>query len=101
MIEEYRFYIVNDIDKPCKRHVTQQINKEGVLMYLDKELQSLYKLKLNKRSTSLKDFGFDYEIDMESGIVKFVMSNDSIAEYPDGKTRKWQDKTEFECELYK
>jgi len=94
------FYIVNEFDKPCPRHVTQLIG-DSRLDYIHTDLRGWEKkngvMVLSNESTNLKDFGFTVRINQNMAI--FTQTSESIATYCDGTPRRWQDTTNFQLQI--
>lgn len=88
--EEYRFVIVNDIDRPSADHVAQVMPGGDTCRYIHQRLRKWYLLK-TLYSTDLRDFGFDYSIDENNGEVIFYRNRPSVVRYEDGSIRDWQD----------
>lgn len=96
MAKVMNYYIVNEIDRPYKKHVAGEYN--GKLYYLWRGLESSYKeydgMGLD-RATPIEDFGFEVEErDEPCNDVIFVQRKESIARYKcrngEEKIRKWQ-----------
>lgn len=88
---ENTFFILNDVERPYKRLVTQKIGDN--YYYIDKKLRKLYKDLNPKRPTPLELFGF--EIKVKNGKAYFKKIGPSYATYDDGRPRPWQGELEF------
>ncbi len=91
-----KYYIINDIDRPCMRHVT--VKRGDKFYYLSPYLRSSRGMEL-KHPTSLSAFGFEVE-ELPGGIL-FKKIWHSVAIYYDGRSRKWQGETRFVLPYYK
>lgn len=80
-----KYYIVNDIDRPCERLVAVEL--DGKLNYLDRSLRRYDSMGMGK-ATPMEDFGFT--VTEKDSMVTFEMTSHSRATYPDGRIRQWQ-----------
>lgn len=87
-----KFYIVNDVDRPCERLLAYDNNEW--LYYFDEELSERYKHGFSKeRATPVEAFGMKVTETGNHYIFEKICS--SFAKYNDGSTREWQDETFF------
>ncbi len=89
-----KYYIVNEIDKPCERLVMQRV--DGGLYYLDPRTRAANDanfIDCLETATPLEDFGF--QIIESNGLVRFEKINDSVAKYSNGTIRQWQGEIRF------
>ena len=93
------FYIVNDFDCPCIRYLAiRRFPKPELLTYLKRsELNNYGHFPLD-RATSLEDFGFTIT-PQDPDIYHFNLLKPSIAQYPSGNCRYWQDTGHFTLKL--
>lgn len=89
---EPEFFIINDMDKPCERHVVQKIGPHQY-KYLHPDLANWNIMEDSKMTTNMKDFGFSVTI--EGNRVHFRQTGLSCAKYYDGSPRQWQGEDEF------
>lgn len=82
-----QFAIINEVDKPCWRHVCQHIG-DGKYRYLHKDLAH-WAVMEPTNPTDMRNFGWDWLL--WDGEVVFHSKEASYARYPDGKPRYWQD----------
>lgn len=89
-----KYAIVNDIDCPDVRHVTQVIDGKHYYMSraLDENLKQ-YDGMTPDRPTFLEDFGF--KITEREFQVDFDQVNIGTATYRDGTGRLWQGRSKF------
>ncbi len=84
MNELLKYVIINEIDRPDKRHIVDRETGK----YLEPSL-SEYSFKDFERATPIIKFGFSFR-DGE-----FILERESIAEYSEGRKRKWQGEKRF------
>ena len=91
------YYIINEIDRPDADHVVQKINDRGECCYISERLKKWATLQLRDNSTNMKDFGFDIDEIIKSGIkvTMFTKQRASKATYRDGEIRQWQGEPVF------
>lgn len=84
-----RYAIVNDVDKPQRRHVAELVN--GKFYYMaraeDPYLKQFDGYPL-EHPAWMEDFGFTIQETSERTL--FIMESESKAVYRDGKPRYWQ-----------
>ena len=81
------FYIINEFDKPCRDLIVYRKNDTG--KYIDKTKREEYTFNDFSRAVNLQDFGFTI---LENDLYYLLEKNkQTIAKYPDGKLRQWQD----------
>ena len=95
-MKEYKFYIVNDIDRPDEEHVCQEITR-GKLEYIHGRLRDWHAMEVRDSCTNIEKFGFDIRID--NGYATFTRNLPSKAAYSNGSHRMWQGKDYFILEL--
>lgn len=97
-IETNKLYIVNDFDRPDERHIAA-MREDGKLYYIHPYLRDVecYKGMSAKEATPVINFGIDLSI--ADNLLHGVESQKSIAQYSDGRTRRWQGDKEFWVEL--
>ena len=87
-----KYAIVNDVDKPERRLVTQVINGKHYYM-LRSTIKEAHLKKFDgmtsEHPTFLEDLGF--EIIEKKDYVQFSLVRESIATYKNGTRRVWQD----------
>lgn len=89
-----KYAIVNDLDRPESRLVTQIINsKHYYMMRSIEEDMKKYDGMNSIRPAFLEDFGF--QIIERENQVDFKLVNDSRATYKSGEIRFWQGEKEF------
>lgn len=84
-MNECKYFILNDFDRPYPRLVTQKI--KDYYFYMDIELLEQYEGLKPRRPVSLEDFGFEIE-ELEHQ-VNFKKVKPSIVTYEDGQPREW------------
>ena len=85
MIEPHRLYIVNDVDRPDKRHIAYRVTPRR-LRYIEIDWPPMSFIV--NRATPLADFGFSFQ-EIPMGLL-CTLTTQSRAKYHDGKTRDWQ-----------
>ena len=91
-----KYYIVNNCDRPCMRHVT--VKRGDKFYYLHHELQN-HGAMTPQHPTSLMEFGFEVE-ELPGGLL-FKKTGHSVAVYYGGGRRHWQGETRFVLPYYK
>ncbi len=86
-MKNYKFVIVNDMDRPDKYHVAQIVGKDKAA-YLHTDLRNHEKMTLNTQTTNIEKFGFYVKV--INDVAWFVKTENSKATYKDGRTREWQ-----------
>lgn len=90
------FYIVNDFDKPDKKHIVIDIG-DNRCEYIHPDLESWGWLNLDSDASTLVDFGFN--IQEKDGTFYFNLENDSVIKYSDGNIRHWQGEKSFSIKI--
>ena len=94
MINTNKLLILNIIERPCMHLVCREM-PSGKVIYVNKILHRAYpNIKKSRGHATLEDFGFTYDV-LEQ---KYKLTKQSSVKYSDGKTRRWQGKTEFTYE---
>lgn len=84
-----KFYIVNDVDRPCEQHVAQLTGpKKDKLRYIHESLRDWDEMDLREESTPVEEFGF--EIKRAHDRIMFFKTKHSSVFYPGGGRRLWQ-----------
>jgi hypothetical protein len=94
MIKKYA--IVNTVELPCRRLVTESVN--GKFYYMaraeEKNLKA-YDGMTPINPTFLEDFGFTIQEVPETNLIHFRQTGPSCAKYADGRLRQWQGELDF------
>ena len=92
-----KYAIVNDVDQPYRRLVTEIIDGKHFYMTREEEPQlKQYDGMTPERPAFLEDFGFVIKEVEGTNRIRFTKVNPSIVTYKDGKPRQWQGTNEFE-----
>lgn len=98
----YKFYIINDVDRPDQEHVVQRLGDTQKGAYIHQRLRNWNKKNGNFQIVdscpNIKDFGFDIKI--SGGRAIFNKVRPSVVKYRDGSTRHWQGFSCFILLLY-
>jgi hypothetical protein len=86
-----KYFILNDIDRPDKRHVAYK-RPDGRFNYLDRSLWQFDGM-IATHPTPIEDFGFN--VVEVPPVVSFVKFHKGGAQYQDGTTRDWQGDEDF------
>lgn len=93
-----KYAIVNDVDCPERRLVTQMVGGKHFYMARHEEGGILKRFDgmTPTQPTFIEDFGFKTEPVEGSNRIRFTKTKQSTATYRDGSLRRWQGETEFE-----
>ena len=86
--------IINDFDKPCVRLLMENVGGNKA-RYINKELQNYSEFDIDNTSCTLHDFGFDVKMNVDANDYEYIKTRESVAKYPSGQTREWQDRKQF------
>lgn len=103
-MRKQRFVIVNDCDAPTRENIAEFIPNVGYCYMAREEKPELkaYDGMNPRQPTPVEDFGF--VVTVQESVALFTKVGQSIATYPDGKPREWQDRrsgSEFSLPLVK
>jgi hypothetical protein len=87
-----RFVIINDCDAPIRENIAEFIPNVGYCYMAREEKPELkaYDGMNPRQPTPVEDFGF--VVTVEDSAALFSKVGQSIATYPDGGRREWQDR---------
>jgi len=96
-LQEGKFFIVNQYDRPCERLIAQL--RDGKLHYIGHGLadDKIYRGMSADSAVPVEDFGI--RISVENGTLHGIQTGDSLAVYSNGKSRKWQGASSFSMPL--
>lgn len=93
-----KFFIINDVDRPERRHVMLMSKYDGRLLYMHPELHDWGRMEVQPETTTMEEFGFHVSLQGDTAI--FSQINKSLARYKDGSPRMWQDVKVFSLPMH-
>jgi hypothetical protein len=103
-MSKQRFVIINDCDAPIRENIAEFIPNVGYCYMAREEKPELkaYDGMKPRQPTAVEEFGF--VVTVQESAALFAKVGQSIATYPDGRRREWQDRrsgNEFSLPLVK